>query len=201
MTNLVSRAEYKNYMNISKSTDDTKIDQLCTSISALVKTYCGVSFIDYWDADKTEYFNINATNVNCVFLDENPIRSITSVSERTSRSQAYTVLVGDGTDDKYEYEIDLAIGILYRTNETGYTPFPKGIKAVEVTYKSGYVSTPNDLKLAIFDMIRYYLNNEYKDRQSVVNASIVNSTGSSIKDDTGFPDHITRVLDLYKVNV
>lgn len=188
-------------MNINKPTDDSKIDQLCVSVSALVKTYCGVAFIDFWDTDKVEYFSITGTNVTCVFLDENPIRSITSIKERESRSEDYVTLVEDGTDGKYEYEYEPALGIVYRTDENGYVYFPKGIKSVEVTYKSGYEFTPNDLKLAIYDIITYYLRDERKDRQSVVNATIVNSSSSSITNDSGFPDHITRVLDMYKVNV
>ena len=40
--------------------------------------------------------------------------------------------------------------------------FPKGRKAVKVTYKAGYASTPADLKLACFDLVKYYLKDERK---------------------------------------
>lgn len=201
MTDLISRAEYKDYIGLSTATDDTKIDQLTTSISSLVKTYCGISFIDFASSAKTELINILNNNITCIILKELPILAITTLKERTSQSDSYILLEADGTNGKYDYTVDNTLGLIFRTTATGSKSFPKGHKAVEVIYTAGYTATPDDLRLAIFDLITYYLKSEHKERRSVVNSSIVNKVSSSTRDSIEFPDHIKRVLDLYKINV
>jgi hypothetical protein len=73
------------------------------------------------------------------------------------------------------------------------------MKSVKVTYKAGYTSTPDDLKLAVFDLIKYYLKDERKDRMSIAGATVENATSTSLRNNIGFPDHIKRILDLYKL--
>ena len=70
--------------------------------------------------------------------------------------------------------------------------------AVEVVYTAGYSAVPADLKLAVLDLVTYYLKDEHKQRQSIAGASIQNASSSSQRDNVAFPDHIKRVLDLYK---
>ena len=43
-----------------------------------------------------------------------------------------------------------------------------------------------------------YLKDEHKQRQSIAGASIQNQGSSGQSNNVGFPDHIKRVLDLYK---
>ena len=65
-------------------------------------------------------------------------------------------------------------------------------------YKAGYASLPSDLQLAVFDLITYYLKDEHKERRSIAGASIQNQSSTSQRNNVAFPDHIKRVLDLYK---
>ena len=65
-------------------------------------------------------------------------------------------------------------------------------------YTAGYSAVPADLKLAVIDLITYYLKDEHKQRRTMAGASIQNDGSSSQKDNVAFPDHIKRVLDLYK---
>jgi hypothetical protein len=55
-----------------------------------------------------------------------------------------------------------------------------------------------DLRLAIVDLITYYLKDEHKERRTLGGASIQNQSTSSVRDSVAFPDHIKRVLDMYK---
>jgi hypothetical protein len=73
------------------------------------------------------------------------------------------------------------------------------MKSVKVTYKAGYTSTPEDLKLAVFDLIKYYMKDERKERQTIAGATIENQVSSSLAGNIGFPDHIKRILDMYKL--
>ena len=70
---------------------------------------------------------------------------------------------------------------------------------MKVVYTAGYSACPEDLKLAIFDLVKYYLKDERKERMSIGGATIENPVSTSIRNNVGFPDHIKRVLDMYKV--
>ena len=57
---------------------------------------------------------------------------------------------------------------------------------------------PADLKLAVIDLVTYYHKDEYKERKVMAGASIQNAGSTSQANNVAFPDHIKRVLDLYK---
>lgn len=194
MADLVKKEDYKTYRKISSNSDDTKIEQLVSAVSTLVKNYCGLSFVDYYATEKTETFDIFEDGITKVFLDELPVVTLVSVEERAGQGSEYSVL------GSTEYSVNSALGIVTRTNGISESVFAKGPASVRVVYTAGYQYTPKDLELAIYDMITYYLKDEHKERRSVVNSSIVNQSTSSIDRDVGFPDHIRRVLDMYKVN-
>ena len=68
-----------------------------------------------------------------------------------------------------------------------------------MVYNAGYAAVPADLKLAVYDLITYYLKEEYKTQRSIAGTTLRNEGSTSIRNDIGFPDHIKRVLDLYKI--
>ena len=68
MANLITTKNYKDYMKIEHNKDDAKIDILVTSISQLVKTYCGSSIIDFYSSAKTEFFDIPDTLTSEIFV-------------------------------------------------------------------------------------------------------------------------------------
>ena len=94
--------------------------------------------------------------------------------------------------------LDKSTDTVFRTNSAGYTNWKKGPGAVKIVYTAGYATTPADLKLAVFDLISYYLHDEHKERKVLAGASIQNQATTSMRDNVAFPDHIKRVLDLYK---
>ena len=71
--------------------------------------------------------------------------------------------------------------------------------AVRITYKAGFASTPRDLQLALFDLVNYYIKDEHKERRVLGGATVQNQGTSGIRTSSDFPDHIKRVLDLYRV--
>jgi hypothetical protein len=172
------------------------------AISQAVKTYCGTSFVDYYSTDKTEYFDIQDSYTNAILVDESPLVSVSLVAERSGQSDSYTTLITGNSDSsgKYEYVVDTDRDTIFRTTATADKAFPKGRAAVKVTYRSGYASTPEDLKLACFDLVKYYLKDERKERLAIAGASIQNNVSTSLRENIGFPDHIKRILDFYKVH-
>ena len=71
--------------------------------------------------------------------------------------------------------------------------------AVKITYNAGFATTPKDLQLALFDLVNYYIKDEHKERSTLGGATINNQGTAGIRTSTDFPDHIKRVLDLYRV--
>ena len=195
MANLCTRDDYKAYKKIEHAKDDSQIDVLVTSISELVKTYCGSTLIDYYSSNKTETFDIFDTGTAEVFLTESPLVSVSSVQERDSITDSYTTLTVN-TD----YYVDTEHDRIFRIDgAVSSKAWPRGFASVKIVYRAGYSTTPQDLRLAIYDLITYYLKEEYKGRKSLAGATLQNETSTSINQDIGFPDHIKRVLDMYRV--
>ena len=195
MANLVTLQDYKDTEGIASSKEDIRIQSLLVSVSQLVKTYCGNSFVDFYSNNKIEDFDIY-WDTPAVQLTECPVNSIITVQERDGYDQSYTTL----TTGAYEYYFDTRTDSIVRTNESGKRlNWKHGVGAVKVTYRAGYSATPEDLKLAVFDLITYYLRDEHKERRTLGGASIQNQSSTSQRNNVAFPDHIKRVLDLYKI--
>ena len=201
MADLITLQQYKDFAGLTGVTMDARINVIIDSVSELVKNYCGTSFVDDYSSNKTEYFDIHDSETTRVMLDEGPINAVSSVSERESQADAYVTLITENSDSsgKYEYIVDTMTDSIIRTNENVDKSFPKGRKSVKVVYTAGYSSCPEDLKLALFDLVKYYLKDERKERMQIAGAMIENPTSTSIRNNAGFPDHIKRVLDMYKV--
>ena len=201
MADLITLQQYKDFAGLTGVTMDARINVIVDSVSKLVKNYCGTSFIDDYSSAKTEYFDIKDNVTTRVMLDEGPIRTVTSVQERDSQADSYVTLITENSDSsgKYEYIVDTMTDSIIRTNEDVDKAFPKGRKAVKVVYTAGYSATPEDLKLAIFDLVKYYLKDERKERMTIAGTTVENPVSTSIRNNVGFPDHIKRVLDMYKV--
>jgi|TARA_R110000823_G_scaffold11324_1_gene38657 hypothetical protein len=192
MANLITLDDYKTSEKIESTKDDARLNDLIASISALVKTYCGNTIVDHYAANKTETFNITwATNL--AQLTESPVNTIVSVEERESFSASYATIPAT------EYYLDAGTDSIYRVTTSGQSKsWPAGPASVRIIYKAGYATCPADLQLAVIDLINYYHKDEHKARQTMQGASTANNSTSSQNDNVGFPDHIKRVLDMYK---
>ena len=190
MADLITIDEYKEYEGITSSNEDLRLEKLIPSVSQLVKTYCANSIIDFYSVDRVETFNLQ-WQTSFVQLTESPLVSITQVEERVNPSTDYVVL--DAADYYLDLETDSVVRLSGASKRSWYT----GPGAVRITYRAGYASTPADLKLAVIDLVKYYIRDEHKERRSIAGATIENQGVTKLR--TGdFPDHIQRVLDLYK---
>jgi hypothetical protein len=184
---LLSLAQYKLQRGINSTTDDAKLNTILASISALVKNYCGRSFIDYYSVNKVEKFSLKWEQ-KAVFLSETPIVNVVTVKELDEgTNNTYTTLTSS------QFVVDNNMDAIYRVENGEFEYFPTGINAVEVTYTGGYATTPEDLKLALVDLTTYYYKDEYKPELNHSSFTIRNPTSAA-----DFPEHIKRVLDLYR---
>lgn len=183
MANLITRAEYKAYANISSTNQDAEIDIIIPKVSQLVKSYCRRTFVDYYDEARTEVFD---GGFGSLLLKETPVTNVISVQQSLDYGQTYTKLT-KFTDWATSGDYVVAI------NPQGFKPYVNGYK---VTYFAGYEAVPEDLKLAVMDLVTYYRKND----GSVHNNRTPGGGGSVQLEyimNTNFPAHIKRVLDLY----
>ena len=196
MADLITVNEYKDAEGLRGEKDDDRLAVIVPQVSDLVKKYCGTSFLDYYSTDKVETFTIRDNHTSTIIMSESPLVSVTKVEEREGYSDSYTEL----TTAKYEYYADIEDDAIIRTNENGNEiSWKKGVGSVKITYRAGYASTPKDLQLALFDLVNYYIKDEHKERRSLGGAVQQNQGTSGIRSSSDFPDHIKRVLDLYRV--
>jgi len=202
MADLVTLQQYKDFAGLKSLEHDARINVVIDSVSQLVKSYCGTSLIDYASTNKVEYKTIKDSIVETIILEESPLIQVVSVQERTSQAEAYVTLITENSDSsgKYEYVVNDESDSITRTNSTGNKYWAKGVKSVKITYKAGYTSTPQDLRLAVYDLIKYYMKDERKERMSISGATVENPLSSSLAGNIGFPDHIKRILDMYKIH-
>lgn len=202
MADLITLDDYKLLEGVTSTQYDEKFEKLITSVSKLVRTYCNSEFDTYATSPGyTELFDIQ-WDTYTVQLKYSPVISITNVYERSSQSTAYKELFsnGAGSPAEYSWYLDSISDSIFRTQENGsYRNWAKGVGSVKVTYLAGYTSVPVDLELAVADIITYYHKDEQKERQSIGSATREGAGSSAIRNDPGFPDHIRRVLDMYRV--
>lgn len=184
---LVTKAEYKAYAGISSTNHDAIIELLIPKVSGLVKSICRRTFVDYVDEAKVQISN---GGFEYMLLHEFPVLAVSSVEQSTDYGQTYTALV--------EYE-DFALD---RTDDTlrpiGLDAFPKLINGYRVTYTAGYEVLPEELKLAVLDLITYYIRHDMAIQSN--KAPGTNSVQIEYVTTTNLPAHIKRVLDLYAAN-
>jgi len=188
MAELLTTETYKQAKALTGVKDDERLGIIISSVSQLVKTYCNNTFLDYATTPLDEYFSPDWQGCD-VQVTESPILVVSGVSERSSTSEAYYTLT-----ELTEYAVDLKTDSVRRIGAY----WPVGIDAVKVTYTAGYASTPADLKLAMIDLTSYYMKEEHKITRNLGSASMHNPSGT-LTGNVGFPDHIKRVLDLYRI--
>ena len=185
---LITAAEYKAYKGITSTTEDAALAIIIPKVSDLVKAFCRRTFIDYVDEAKVEVFKGGHESLN---PEETPLRTVSSLEFSEDYGLTYTSLV-EFTD----YVVDV---------ETGQVTFIlpqyqnyRRVNAFKVTYTAGYEVIPADLKLAVMDLVTYYIRNE---AALHTNKNVgANSVQIEYITNTGLPAHIRRVLDLYCAN-
>lgn len=182
---MITLDDYKVYKKIVKTDHDADLEFIIDSVSTMVKTYCGHSFVDYYTTPKVEVFNVNEYQ-HALLLNEWPVKAVTKIEYRDSYQDPYEILAAT------EYSVDPEVATLFM--HSGY--WPSGFAAVKVTYTAGYEDTPSDIKIAALDLVHHIFKEEYKERKTIGAASI--DTGASKLSNTKWPPHVVRVLDMYK---
>lgn len=190
MADLISIETYKQAKALISAKDDSRLSIIVPAVSQLVKTYCNNSFNDYLDPENPFVESISVENTTKkIQLTQWPVLTIEKVEARDYYDVDYVELTPD------EYILETKNDCLTRIGRNWET----GINSVIVTYTAGYTVLPEELTLAVIDLIHYYYKEEYKPDRSISGAAIRNAHSSSHWNSMGFPDHIRRVLDMYRM--
>lgn len=182
--NLVTKAEYKTYAGISSPNHDAEIDLLIPKVSQLVKTYCRQTLVDYVADPKSEQFSGGTMSL---VLREWPVLQVQAVETSDDFGQTWTTL-----QEFVDWWHEPGSSQINSTQTRGFVYKPSGYR---VTYTAGYETVPEDLKLAVMDLVTYYRRNDGSVHSN--KAPGTNSVQIEYISTTTLPAHIRRVLDQY----
>jgi hypothetical protein len=181
---LITLQEYKTYASINSTNQDSAIQSLIPKVSALVKQVCRRTFVDYLDDFKTE--TVRSCVNGRIVLAETPVTQVSSVEFSEDYGKTYIALE-EFTDYVVDNEtVEFITSIYPRYNR---------VNAFRVTYNAGYETLPEDLRLAILDLVTYYLRND----SAVHSTKSVSPNTMQIEyiNTTNLPASIKRILDLH----
>lgn len=185
MADLITLQEYKTYSGISSPNHDVEINNLITKVSTLVKNFCKCSFTDFVDEDKVEVFN---GGMGSFILQETPVLQVLDVEYSADFGRTYASLA------EYTAWVE-DYGHVVAVNPNGWS---RQLRGYRVTYRAGYETVPEDLKLAVFDLLTYYRRNDGAIHST--KAPGTNNIQIEYISTTSLPAHIRRVLDMYKAD-
>lgn len=186
-SNLITLNEYKTYVGIISPTQDDAISAIITKVSQLVKSVCRRSFVDYTDEVKTEIFS----GGDSFTLQEFPVIAVANLEYSSDYGANYTSLT-----EYTDWVLDRQTEQIKPISANGV--FDYAINGYRVSYTGGYETLPEDLKLAVLDLVTYYLKNDSAVHSS--KAPGTNSVQIEYISTSSLPAHIKRVLDLYMSN-
>jgi len=187
-TDLVTLAEYKAYAGISSDTLDSVVTAIIPKASQLVKSLCRRTFVDYINDPKVEIYSGN--NEAKIYLKEYPILQIYGVEYSVDFGSTYADL-----EEYVDFVLDLEDGSIAAISSGAPSLFIKYVNGYRVTYTAGYETLPNDLKVAVLDLVTYYVKNDASVHSP--KAPGTNTVQIEYITTTNLPAHIKRVLDLY----
>lgn len=180
---LVTKAEYKAYAGLTSTNQDASIDLLIPKVSDLVKTICRRTFVDYVNDAKVEVFEGGAS---FYVPAEYPVLAISTLEYSNDYGNTYTELT--------EFT-DYALSKKDDTLKCIGGDFKEAINAYRLTYTAGFEVLPTELKLAVLDLITYYMHNDMAIHSN--KAPGTNTVQIEYVTSTNLPSHIKRILDLY----
>lgn len=185
--NLITIQEYKSYAGINSNGQDSEINSIIPKASALVKSFCRRTFVDWVDEVKVEYYSGGTV----LLPQETPVIQIVDLESSEDFGNTWTSLT-----EYTDWVLDVEGQQIVPVGPNG--EFKRRVNGYKLSYTAGYEEIPQDLKLAVLDLVTYYLKHE----ASVQSQITVTSTNPQIQymSGTNLPGHIKRVLDLYVAN-
>ena len=153
VTQIVTVAEVKTFLNITVSTFDTQVSDFIDAASQMIVNRVGDIA---GSPTRDEWYDGGAAQI---LLRHTPIQSITSITESFGSSVVYTLtpqVLDSGTaTGAWGYSVDLTTGLLTRRVSGIATRFAVGVQNIHVVYVAGYATVPADIKQATKLMLQH----------------------------------------------
>ncbi len=207
MSNLVTLSEVKNYLDITSTTYDAKLSNLIAYSTGLIESYCSRQL-----TAANVVYEYQDGGLPYVFVNNPPINNVWSISEYDGSQ--YVPMITPQTDGglpNVAANANSTPGFTYDSNSgkvwkgittyqsssiSLYQGFNNYSRGVRIEYNGGYAVIPADLKLCCLDLVKYL--------HKGMDAKITQFNREQIEQmpySAGFPPHIRRVLDLYRLIV
>ena len=180
---LITTEEYKTYIGITNTDQDARIDVLVPIVSAIARRVCARTFTDYVNDANIEIYDGGWSDL---IMDEYPTIAVSSVEYSADYGNTYTTLT-----EFVDYVVNTKTSSIVRTIGV----WPVAINGYRVTYNAGYEVLPSDLKVAILDLVTYYLRTDMAVKSQRAPGS--NTTQIEYITKNSLPAHIQRIFDLY----
>lgn len=188
---LLTKEDFKSYINYSKDTFDNEIDVLIAGAESFIARYCNnvieqETISEIFDGD-----DISSETGN-IFLSNNLNLSNVVISKWNSQTTTWDAIVDVYGSQYYLYDKEGRIALNSVTS---------GKKNYKVDYKAGYLNTiydpmPSDLKIAILKITNKYWN---KRRSDGIQSESLDS--SNLSYDQFLSDDIKLILDKYTITL
>ena len=185
MSYLLTLEEYKTFKgkNIANQNEDGRLTINLHAVSDFVRQYLSRNLTENYATDAVEYF---AGNTHFVNVREWPIRAVVSVEYKDAEG-VYQALES--------FYVDEPIGCIESTDGYNFTD-SRDSKFLRVTYKGGYAECPNDIKMAIADLVEKQIKQEHSITKTVGGQDTMTYPAQPIH---RLPNHIAVVLDSYRM--
>lgn len=188
---IITLNEYKAYalMPEANEKEDGKLSVLVNAANNLIQAYIGHT-LSSWE-DYVEEIGSFDYPSDTYFTNIWPIRDVQEIVE----------LYRPGYDSSVHWVLDpseyvvLEDRIVRIPGSSGFSKWPVGPSTIKITYRGGYEDgNPEDIKLAAFELVNYYREQQFKQSKTVMGTTVSNSLDYS----AGWPAHIRLLLDGYK---
>lgn len=151
-SDILTLPELKDFLNITTNTYDTELGSFVSRASQAWVTKVGpVAGSPTYD----EWYDGGGSRI---VLRHTPVQSITTITEAYQTSLAFTLteqtLDGTASGGAYGYTLDKGTGTVARRINGVPVGFANGFRNIHIVYVAGYVTTPDDIKLAVADIAR-----------------------------------------------
>lgn len=150
---LVTLANYKLYLKVSDTTQDTNLTTLQSAVEKRVKEYLGR------DLESATYTNelYDGNDSNELVLRQSPITAVTTIAYYegldSNDAETWTTLV-QGSDYERKIISPRLVSVILDT----YT-FVLGSQNYRITYTAGYSAIPDDIQMACKELLKIAWDN------------------------------------------
>lgn len=186
---LVTVSDYKTFLKISTTTEDTLITSFQSEIDGWVKSYLNrdiesATYTEYYDGDGSDLLTTN----------QFPITAITSISY-------YDGLDSDNAQIWTDYAIntDYERLVIYGDGEKIFMDggtFYRGTQNIKVVYTAGFTTVPAEIQKACKELMWLYYHSVRGEMN--INKSSENRGGTNITYDSNAVQKILKNLDKYR---